>query len=88
MLAALDQDEEPNHYRDAIVARDAGNWKIAIDKEYNSLIENNTWELFTLPPGTSVIKSRLTFKNKPATRTREKIFKARFMAKASHKFQE
>ncbi len=41
MLAALDQDEEPNHYRDAIVARDAGNWKIAIDKEYNSLIENN-----------------------------------------------
>jgi hypothetical protein len=42
MLAALDQDEEPNHYRDAIVARDAGNWKIAIDKQYNSLIENNT----------------------------------------------
>jgi hypothetical protein len=81
MLAALDQGEEPNHYRDAIVARDEDNWKIAIDKEYNSLIENNTWELITPPPGTSVIKSRWTFKIKPATRTREKIFKARFVAK-------
>lgn len=81
MLAALDQDEEPNPYRDAIVAQDADDWKIAIDKEYVSLIENNTWELITPPPGHSVIKSRWTFKIKPATRTREKIFKARFVAK-------
>ena len=80
MLVALDQDEELNHYRDAIVAQDADDWKLSIDKEYNSLIENNTWELITPPPGHSVIKSRWTFKIKPATRTREKIFKARFVA--------
>ena len=29
MLAVLDQDEEPNYYRDAIVAEDADDWKIA-----------------------------------------------------------
>jgi hypothetical protein len=81
MLAVPDQDEDPNHYRDAIVAEDADDWKIAIDKEYNSLIENKTWELITPPPGQSVIKSRWTFKIKPATRTWEKIFMVRFVAK-------
>ena len=81
MLAALDQDDEPNHYRDAIVAHDAPDWKIATRKEYDSLIENDTWELITPPPGHPIIESRWTFKVKPATRTREKIFKARFVAK-------
>jgi hypothetical protein len=49
--------------------------------QYDSLIENDTWELITPPPGHPIIESRWTFKVKPATRTREKIFKARFVAK-------
>jgi hypothetical protein len=55
MLAAFDQDDEPNHYRDAIVAHDADDWKIATYKEYDSLIENDTWELITPPPGHPII---------------------------------
>ena len=49
---------EPTGYREAIQCTDSEHWKIAMDEEYNSLIENGTWELVdrhVLPPGKGVI---------------------------------
>jgi hypothetical protein len=82
MLAALEQGEEPNHYRDAVLlSSEAPEWMEACTKEYDSLIKTGTWNLVLLPPDRSVIQSRWTFKIKPATKTRGKIYKARFVAK-------
>ena len=82
MLAALEEGEEPNHYRDAILLSDeAPKWMVACKKEYDSLIKAGTWKLVLLPPNRSLIESRWTFKIKPGTKTREKIYKARFVAK-------
>ena len=36
---------EPNSYHQAIAAPDANHWREAADKEYNSLVANDTWEL-------------------------------------------
>ena len=59
MLAALAQEEEPNHYRDAVLlSSKAPAWMEACTKEYDSLIKTGTWNLVLLPPDRSVIQSR------------------------------
>ena len=89
MLAALEEGEEPNHYRDAILLSDeAPKWMVACKKEYDSLIKAGTWKLVLLPPNRSLIESRWTFKIKPGTKTREKIYKAKSLPRVSLRFQE
>ena len=39
-------------------------WKLVADAEYNSLMENNTWELVKLPEGRKVIGSKWVFRVK------------------------
>jgi hypothetical protein len=80
MLAALDQGEEPNHYRDAVfLSRETPEWIAACTKEYGTLIKTGTWNLVLLPLDH---QSRWTFKIKPVLKTRGgEIFKARLVAK-------
>lgn len=73
--------EEPNQYQDAISCGDAFEWRAAMQREYESLMTNRTWELTPLPEGRSLIKARWTFKIKPAFKGTGKIYKARFVAK-------
>ncbi|KAK9137599.1 hypothetical protein Sjap_008193 [Stephania japonica] len=40
------------------------NWKIAMDDEYNALINNKTWELVPRPPDVNVIRSMWIFTHK------------------------
>ncbi len=39
-------------------------WKMAMEKEYNSLMENGTWELVSPPNGANVITGKWYFKLK------------------------
>jgi hypothetical protein len=55
---------EPQTYQQAIESLEAKKWKMAMDEEYNSLIENNTWKLTKLPPECSTIPTRWLFKIK------------------------
>ncbi|XP_077228272.1 uncharacterized protein LOC143861226 [Tasmannia lanceolata] len=56
-------------------------WKEAIKSELDSIIENHTWELVDLPPGTKALDSKWIFKKKlRPDRTIDK-FKARLVAK-------
>ena len=48
----------PSKYKEACVHRHATRWRIAMEKEIQSLRDNDTWELVNLPPG------RLAFPNK------------------------
>ena len=56
-------------------------WKEAIEDEYQSLIENETWELAQLPKGRSVIDTRWTFKKKIGIDGEKDRYKARYCAK-------
>ena len=47
-----------------------------MDSEYNSLMENKTWELVELPPGRSAIGSKWVFKVKYKNDGRVERFKA------------
>ena len=39
---------EPSSYREA---NQCSEWKEAMEQEYESILKNNTWELFELPEG-------------------------------------
>lgn len=48
----------PSNYKDAITCHEVERWKLAIKKEYVSLMENETWSIVACPKGRGPIKSR------------------------------
>ena len=56
--------EELTTLKKALESDHAENWKAAADPEYQSLLENETWELVELPPGRKAITWRRVFKVK------------------------
>ncbi|CAI7773495.1 unnamed protein product [Closterium sp. NIES-54] len=55
---------EPETLAEALSGPDAEKWKQSVKEEYESLLENETWELCELPPGKKAISSKLIFRNK------------------------
>ena len=77
----LSEIDEPTTMQEARSSDHAAEWKVATDSEYNSLIENKTWELVELPPGRKAVGCKWVFKLKhPGDGTVER-FKARLVAK-------
>ena len=72
------QDVTPTTYAEA--AKDL-NWAKATEEEFNSLIENNTWSLTTLPPGRKAIGSKWVYKLKENADGSIAKYKARLVAK-------
>ncbi|CAI7884881.1 unnamed protein product, partial [Closterium sp. NIES-53] len=56
-------------------------WKAAMDAEFNSLIENGTWELVELPEGRRPISNKWVFKVKSGADGALERFKSRLVAK-------
>ncbi len=56
--------DEPASLKEAIVRHDWLKWKMAMQREYNLLIENSTWELVSSPNGANVIIRKWCFKLK------------------------
>ncbi len=54
---------DPYNYRQAIQADDSERWKEATLAEYNTLLQNGTWEIVDLPPGEKAIGSSWVFRN-------------------------
>ncbi len=52
---------DPYNYRQAIQADDSERWKEATLAEYNTLLQNGTWEIVDLPPGEKAIGSSWVF---------------------------
>ncbi|CAN0491973.1 unnamed protein product, partial [Discosporangium mesarthrocarpum] len=46
---------EPTTHAQALASPDADKWVKAINDEYNSLMEQNTWDLVLLPPGRKLV---------------------------------
>ena len=71
---------EPTHYQEALKSKEKEQWMDAMQTEYNSLIENNTWTICELPKDRKPIKSKWIFKKKTQGVPENIKFKARLVA--------
>eukprot|EP00253_Pinus_taeda_P004964 PITA_04964 len=74
----LVQSSDPQSY-----AKAAGHpfWESAMEDEYNSLLENQTWDLVPLPSGRKLVRCKWVYKTKSAADGKITKQKARLVAK-------
>nr|GEW38900.1 hypothetical protein [Tanacetum cinerariifolium] len=72
-------EEDPRTYNEATQSRDSAFWKEVIDDEIGSIMENNTWVLFDLPPGCKPLGCKRIFKRKMKVDGTVDKFKARLV---------
>ncbi|CAI7807082.1 unnamed protein product, partial [Closterium sp. NIES-53] len=72
---------EPKTLAEALSGLDAEKWKQSVKEEYDSLLENETWELCELPPGKKAISSKLIFRHKYGPDGELTRYKSRLVAK-------
>ncbi|CAI7780432.1 unnamed protein product [Closterium sp. NIES-54] len=72
---------EPATVEEALSGPQKEEWKAAMDAEFNSLIENETWELVELPKGRRPISSKWVFKVKSGADGALEWFKSRLVTK-------
>ena len=70
--------DEPTDITEALQSE---RWKEAADSEYQSLVDNETWELVELPIGRKPIGCRWVFKTKIGSDGKVERYKARLVAK-------
>jgi hypothetical protein len=80
-FAASASDPEPRTFRQAMASLDSDKWCEAAALEYNTLVENGTWEIVELPPGKKAIGSRWVWKIKYHSDGTIERYKARVVAK-------
>jgi hypothetical protein len=71
---------EPLTYEQAIESKESIQWKEAMNAEYNSLLENNTWTLTELPEDCKPIGCKWVYKKKFKSDGSIERFKARLVA--------
>jgi hypothetical protein len=74
-------DPEPRTFKQAMHGHQSDRWREAATLEYNTLIENGTWEIVDLPYGEKAIGSGWVFKVKHNVDGSIERFKARLVAK-------
>ncbi|CAI7757409.1 unnamed protein product [Closterium sp. NIES-53] len=72
---------EPKTLGEALSGPDAEKWKQCVKEEYDSLLENETWELCELPLGKKAISSKLIFRHKYGPDGELTRYKSRLVAK-------
>lgn len=56
--------DEPCSFEEAVGGDNKGQWKIAIEDEYASLLENRSWDLVVRPKQKDALPNRWIFKVK------------------------
>lgn len=72
---------DPITVKEALSGPNAKQWKEAMDEEYKSLLENNTWEITTLPANKHAIPCKWVYKTKRNEKGETVKFKARLVVK-------
>ena len=72
---------EPQTYKEAMTSPEALSWKEAINSEVESILQNHTWELVDIPPGSKPIGCKWIFKRKLKADGSVDKYKARLEAK-------
>lgn len=70
----------PVSFKDAISCQDSHHWIPAIEDEFASIMENNTWTLEPLPSGRKAIKCKWVMDFKPGHKGVDPRYKARLVA--------
>ncbi len=73
--------KEPKSYEMALKCDDSAEWKEAMDDEFNSLIENQTWDLVDLPKNRNVIDNKWVFKIKEKPNGEIERYRARLVVR-------
>ena len=73
--------EEPANMQEALSSKFSAQWKAAADCEYQSLIENKTWELVELPTNRKTVGCKWVFKVKYGEHGEVDRFEGRLVAK-------
>ncbi|KDQ62768.1 hypothetical protein JAAARDRAFT_190048 [Jaapia argillacea MUCL 33604] len=76
LVHAIQEKKVPLRLKEALSSPDAPKWEQAIKSEYDSLMENHTWDEVDLPAGCKAIKCKWVFDIK-----RDGRYKARLVAK-------
>lgn len=86
-LAALGESiAEPHTYNATCRSPHVDRGKHAMDREYQSLKENNTWRLVPLPPGRKTIQNKWVYKVKHKANGRLKISKQDSLLRDLHRY--
>ena len=81
MIHTAETYREPSTYKAATMSPQAALWKAAMEREYDSLMENRTWILVPPPPGRNIIKCKWVYKVKYTSSGAVDKYKARLVAK-------
>jgi hypothetical protein len=73
--------QEPRTAEEALSGPDAEHWRQAMEDEYRSLLENDTWELVDATPGIQPIPVKWVFKIKRDADGKIERYKARLVVK-------
>ena len=74
-------ENEPQSFNEAMSTPKAPMWKEAVNSEIESIMQNHTWELVNLPPGSKPLGCKWIFKRKMKTDGSIDKYKARLVAK-------
>ena len=74
-------ENEPKTYHEAVTSSEGPQWKDAIKSEIESILQNHTWELVDLPPGSKPLGYRWIFKKKMKADGSIDKYKARLVIK-------
>ena len=72
---------DPVSIEEALESKLSQHWKEAADSEYQSLMDNETWELVELPSGRKPVGCKWVFKTKRDCNGKVERYKARLVAK-------
>lgn len=84
ILNAIMGYNEPTSHKDAIRSPEKDLWEEAMDSEMNSLQENDTWKLVSLPKGRKAIPCKWVFRVKMNADGSIDKYKARLVIKGFH----
>ncbi|XP_074570564.1 uncharacterized protein LOC141827228 [Curcuma longa] len=74
-------ESEPQNYTEALRSSEGPHWKEAIASEITSILQNHTWELVDLPPGSKPLGCKWIFKRKKKSDGTIDRYKARLVIK-------
>ncbi|CAI7851077.1 unnamed protein product [Closterium sp. NIES-53] len=73
--------EEPASVEEALAGPDREKWLVSRDAEYQSLLENGTWDLVVLPEGKKAVQCKWVLRIKTDDKGQVTIYKSRLVAK-------
>ena len=74
-------ESEPQSFKEAVTSPAGALWKEAINSEFESILQNHTWELVDLPPGCKSLGYKWIFKRKMKADGSIDKYKARLVIK-------